>query len=59
MQYAVDVLAKYMMYVEAESEEEAVEKAENTMVFLEEDYPEEDGDVTEIELVYAFGQIEK
>ena len=59
MKYAVDVFAKYMMYVEAKSEEEAVKKAEDAMVFLEEDYPEEDGAVTEIEIVYAYGEVEK
>ena len=59
MKYVIEVRAKYNMYVEAEYQNEAIIKADKLFEFLETDYPEDTKDITEIEKVYAYAQVEE
>jgi len=56
--YAVQVKAKYNMWVKASTKEEAIRKAQEAFSFLETDYPEDTENITEIEKLSAYAELE-
>ena len=58
MKYAIEMKAKYNMLVEANSEEDAINKVQEHFEFLETDYPDDTSDITEIEILQCYAQKE-